>query len=102
MQAEVWIIPAEGKVLVTDLIGVVPSQLLSTCTTETAGVPTPRFGYPPGCHAGIFESWSAGLTTAQQKAQELGYQVIEESCLDVLLGDEPAGQLELAWLWEER
>ena len=74
-QAQVWFLPDEQKILISDLVGIVPLELVQPCTQ------TPAIGYPPDCHLGRFATWQEGLERARQKAAETGFPVIEEQCL---------------------
>jgi hypothetical protein len=87
-QAQVWFLPDEQKILISDLVGIVPLELVQPCTQ------TPAIGYPPDCHLGRFATWQEALEMARQKAAETGFPVIEERYLAWEVGN-------LDWLKQE-
>lgn len=74
-QAQVWFLPQAQEILISDLVGVIPLELLQPCTQ------TPSIGYPPECDLGRFATWQEGLERANQKSAETGFPVVEERCL---------------------
>jgi hypothetical protein len=84
-QAQVWKRPASRTILITDLIDIIPAELL-----EVDPEKTPALTYPPECCLGRFPTWQKGLTVAQQKAAETGFAVVEEKLCLVWEIDIPA------------
>lgn len=99
---DIWIIPIEKKVLVTDFPG--PPAAICGYVSEEAknaaqerGWPTiSEIGFPSDLHLGPFHDWKAAREMAETKAQALGYTVRVE---DGMFPDPDAG--EDGGLWNE-
>jgi hypothetical protein len=72
-QAQVWKRPASRTILITDLIDIIPAELLEVDPDKI-----PALTYPPGCNLGRFPTWQAGLAAARHWAAETGSPVVEE------------------------
>jgi hypothetical protein len=89
-QTDVWKRPASRTILITDLIDIIPIDLLEVDPNKS-----PALTFPPDCHLGRFPTWQAGLAIAQERAAETGFAVIEEKLARVWEIDIPA------WVTEE-
>jgi hypothetical protein len=100
MQAEVWILPETQEILVTDLVGVMPLEILCRLLTESpeAMVFCPNF--VSEYQVGVFTTWQAAEDVARQKARETGYELAEESFL-ASFEPNPDVAVEVLWPWEE-
>jgi hypothetical protein len=100
MQAEVWILPDTQKILVTDLVDIMPLEILCRLMIESPEALAFCPDFVSEYHLGQFATRQAAQDAACLKAQETGYELVEES---VLASFEPNPDLvvEVLWPWEE-
>jgi hypothetical protein len=87
---DIWIIPIQKTILVTDLPGP-PAAICGYVSSEAKkaaqerGYPTvSEIGFPSDLHLGPFHDWKAAREAAEARAQALGYTVdVEDSMFPV-------------------
>jgi hypothetical protein len=72
-KAQVWSLPESKTILITDLIDIIPAEILEVNPNNC-----PALIYSPGCHIGRFATWQAGLSIARREAAQTGYGVVED------------------------
>jgi hypothetical protein len=101
MRAEIWIIHADRKVLLTDEPGVPTSVCGFTSEAARAAAAARGYatvseiGFPSDVHIGPFDcpaegGWGEAGDIAEAKAKELGYKV-EYYSMDLDYGDDEVG-----------
>jgi hypothetical protein len=84
-QSQVWSNRKSKIILITDLIDIIPIDLLEVDPDKS-----PALTYPPDCHLGRFPTWQAGLAAARYWAAETGFTVVEEKLAMAWEIDSPA------------
>jgi hypothetical protein len=84
-QSQVWSNPNSKIILITDLIDIIPLDLLEVDPDKS-----PALAYPPDSHLGRFPTWQAGLAAAREQAAKTGFTIVEERVAMVWETDIPA------------